>query len=330
MVNLFSWISKSQLVKGLGVILLGFSLASCSDTDGPPADITGIAARGAAIVGKVYVIDADGKEISEAINANGYYRMDVRKMTAPFMLKVVADNGVDPDLYSYAAEPEVVANVTPLTNLAIYIANGSADPALLYNSWASSFGNITTAALAQAQATVNANLGTQYTAFSLDPHTYDHIGTRFYVNGTSIDGLLDALTVDISAGINIFVAGIVNVLPFDLNIDTTAFDIGGVAVATSGAYTLSLEVSVGGVSSGTHALSVNLPVSSVPTDVDSQIVQDTFVSFYGTEGTITINTVTVTADVDTPTTTVAVIDATITTVDGDVAYLATYTYTLNL
>ncbi len=315
--------------KVLSAILLGLALVSCGDTNGDPEDLMGVAATGAAAQGTVFVVDADGVEISKTINADGFFRLDVRGMTAPFMLKSVASNGIDPDLFSYADEANVTANITPLTNLVMYMANGNADPGILYDSWASSFVNIAAADIKNAQAVVNANLSTQYTAFSLDPFTYDFIGTRFLANGTSVDALLDAMTVDLSAGISISVVGIVNALTFDPNIDITGFDIGGDIVAATGAYALVMNVSVdGGTTSSDLALSVNLPASSVPVIGGStQIVEDTFSTFYGSLGPIVINSVTVTGDAAE---TIAVLDATITTEDGDFNYIATYIYTQNI
>ncbi|MES0328090.1 MAG: hypothetical protein ABUK13_07865 [Gammaproteobacteria bacterium] len=316
-------------------MLLGLVLVSCTDTDGPPEDLVGTAAMGAAISGTVYAMDATGVEISKAINADGFFRFDVRGMTAPFIMKSVADNGTGPDLFSYAVGTDVTVNITPLTNLAMYIANGYADPAPLYNNWVSVFGSISAAAITDAQATVNANLSTQYTAFSLDPFTYDFIGTRFLANSTSIDALLDAMTVDLTAGISIAVVGVTMPL-FDPVISTIGFDIGADSVATTGAYTLTMNVSVdaGVTTSSDLLLSINLPASSVPTPAgNTQIVQDIFSTIYGSMGTIVINSVVVTVTVDAVTlieTTVAVIDATITKPDNTVVnYIATYTYTPN-
>ncbi|MDH5612433.1 MAG: hypothetical protein OEY66_08265 [Gammaproteobacteria bacterium] len=332
--SLYSWITGGRFTKTLAVMSLGLALISCADTDGPPKDIIGTAATGAATQGTVFVVDATGVAISKTINADGSFRLDVRHMTAPFMLKSVASNGVDPDLFSYVAAIEgasATVNITPLTNLAMFVANGNADPGVLYDSWASAFGNITATTIKQAQAVVNANLHTQCTAFSLDPFTYDFIGTRFYAggSGTGIDGMLDALTIDLVAG-TVDVIG-VGTLLFNYAISTVGYDIGGDSAATSGAYLLKMRLSVdGGSSSSDLTLSINLPASLVATDVDSQVLQDTFRSFYGSVGSVVINSVTVNPDAVTPSTIIAVVDATITTPEAvDKNYVATYTYTLN-
>jgi len=328
-VNLFGCAIKRRFISGLSAILLSFALVSCSDIDGDPEDLIGIAATGAATQGTVFVVDAEGTEISKTINTDGFYRFDVRGMIAPFMLKSVASNGVDPDLYSYAAEANVTANITPLTNLAVYIANGNSDLSILYDSWASSFVNIAAADITNAQATVNANLSTQYTAYSLDPQTYDFFATIFSTSSTGIDALIEALTIDTTAGISIAVTGIADALVFNPDIDILGYDIGGDSVATIGAYTLVMNVSVDSILSSDLLLSINFPASSVPITGSTQIVEDIFSTFYGSLGPIVINSVTVTIGEELET--IAVVDATISTdEDGDVNYIATYTYTLNV
>lgn len=320
----------NQAIKALSVIFLGMALVACTDTDGPAEDLVGTVASGEAIQGTIYVVDAEGVELNRPINVDGSFRFDVRKLTAPFMLKAVASNGTDPDLYSFAEVPNVAVNVTPLSNIAMFIANGNADPAILYDSWSSSFGNITSAIVKDAKAVVNANLRPQFMAFSLDPFTYDFIGTRFFTNGTSVDGMMEALIVDVSAGaINVSVAGI-GALIFDTGIDIAGYDIGGTSVAETGNYTLTLSVSVDEGAASFIYLLINLPAADLPSVGNTQLVEDMFKSFYGTEGLIVINSTTVTTDEVVPTTTYAKVDATITTQDAVVKnYIATYTYTLN-
>ena len=330
MLNLFSRVTKRPFLKGLGTILLSLVLLACSDTDGPPEDLYGTAAAGAVIQGTVSVVDSVGDELSRPINADGSFRFDVRGMTAPFMLKAVADNEVDPDLFSYSAEVNVAVNITPLTNLAMYIASAStssADLGILYDSWVSTFGNIVAADVVNAQATVNANLATQYTAFSLDPLTYDFFKIWFAANGTSIDALLDVMTVDLLAS-TIDIVG-VDTIAFDYDIPITGYDIGGDSVAVIDAYSLSVEFTVDTTTFSSLLLSINLPASSVPIEGNTQIVQDTFSSFYGSVGDIVINSVTVTIGEELET--IAEVDATITSLDdGAVSYVGIYTYTLNV
>lgn len=324
MVDLISWIKKGQFTRGFGTILLGLALVSCTDTDGPPEDLVGTAAKGVATSGMIYATDATGTEISKEINADGFFRIDVRGMTAPFILKSVADDGSK--LFSYADGTDVTVNITPLTNLALYIANGQADLSVLYNSWVSSYPSIAAVDIINAQAVVNANLSTLYTAFSLDPFTYDFIGERFIANSTGIGALLDTITVDPVAG-TIVVTGVLATIIFDPVIPIVGYDIGGTSVATTGNYSLTLNIAVdGGAASGNVSLSINLPTTSLPTVGSTQLVEDMFSTFYSLIGVVTNISVVVTGDVSE---TIAVLTADVTPSGSTAAiYTATYTYTV--
>lgn len=316
----------SSAIKGLSAILLAFSLVSCSDTDGPPEDLIGTAVSGEPALGTVYVVDANGIELSEEVGLSGIFKVDVRKKTAPFMLRFVTKDGLVAEQFAYSEESDALVNITPLTSLAIFIANGNADPADLYNNWSSTFVNITAEIVTNAQAIVNANLLTQFTAFSSDPFTYDFVGTAFAANGTSIDGLLDATTVDISAGFVDISVLEVGAIAFNTGINVSAYDIGGAVTTTTGAYTVTINISVADVTSTVTTLSVNLPASYLPTAGNTLMVEDMFKSFYGILGAITINSATVTGGTAE---TIVELDATITTTDDVLNYIATYTYTLN-
>jgi len=333
--NLFSRVINRPLTKGLSVILVALALVSCSDTDGAPEDVVGMAANGAATAGTVYLMDSEGTEMTKPINVDGYFRFDARGMVAPFILKTVADNGVDPDLYSYVEEPNIVVNVTPLTNFTMYMANGGSDPGLLYDNWVSSFGTIDALAVKDIQAKINLNLSTQFFGLGLDPLTYDFFATLFSTNGTSIDGLLDAMTIDLPAG-TINIAGIASTIIFDPNVDITGSDIGGDAVEEIGAYSVNMDILIDDVAYDSLLLAINMPAAYVPVpNGNTQIVEDMFITFYNSVGDIVINSVTTTIEVDTSVppieTTVTELDATITTADAvDLQYVITYSYEENL
>ena len=330
MIDLFSLVTNRSYLKGLNALLLTFVLISCSDTDGDPEDIVGVAATGEATRGTVYVVDAEGVELSKPLNADGYFRFDVRGMTAPFMLKSVDSNGIDIDLFSYALEANLTANITPLTNLTLYMATGEPNPSVLYDSWASSFVNVDDADIKNAQAVVNANLSLQYTAFSLDPLTYDFFASIFYTDGTSFDGLLDVLTVDLLPVIDISVMGIADLPAFDPNVDVAGFDIGGESVVEIGAYSLSLEVTVDGEYLNALVLSVNWPADSVPVvGGDTQVIEEMFITYHAVVGDIVINSVSVTVDEWMQTT--VVVDSIISTTDyGDLNYVGYYVFVENI
>jgi hypothetical protein len=98
--------------------------------------ISGVAASGSPLSGTVYLKDSSSpaKELSAPIAADGSFSFDVKGLTAPFLLKVpppTVSNG--PGWYSFAATAGV-ANINPLSNLALVVAYGSDDLAGLYNA----------------------------------------------------------------------------------------------------------------------------------------------------------------------------------------------------
>jgi len=117
-------------------ILVGTSmlLAACNDDDrktsNPPATtpaaetakIEGVAATGKPFVGKVEVVNAQGKKSSAAtINADSTFSVDVPK-GAPYLIRAFNNNAAE-TLYSYAVAAGY-ANVTQLTTAAMYDAYG--------------------------------------------------------------------------------------------------------------------------------------------------------------------------------------------------------------
>lgn len=84
--------------------------------------------------GTVYLKDSStpSKEASASIQPDGSFAVDVGGMTAPFILKAVGTaNGKSCTLYSFATKGGT-ANVNPLSNVAVAIANGGTEPSALY------------------------------------------------------------------------------------------------------------------------------------------------------------------------------------------------------
>ena len=333
----------NQITKGLGAIVLGLTLVACgSDGGSSVKTLKGTAATGAAIVGTVEVIGTGGNLATATIEVDGSFKVKVNGMDAPFMLRTVASNGSASE-YSYAEKANIKVNITPLTTAAMVLAsNSTTNPSTMFNSWVSSHVNVTAAGIENAQAIVNANLSAQYIANNLDPLVYDFFGTEFDANHTGFDGLLDSVSVRILNGVITVTAGGVEI-PFEYSIDITGFDIGGVSniggttdtggtidtsgtVVASGTYTMTVDVVVGGYSSGSVVVDNNIPASAVPTASDFQAVQDSFSSVYGSIGTVTFNNVSVTGNAAQI---VAVLDMTVTTQGFTTEYVATYTYTQN-
>ena len=193
-----------RLLRSVFVLLIIMLMAGCGGGSGsntPPSQtVSGVAATGTPISGTVYLKDSSNpaKEISTPINSDGSYIFDVSSLTAPFILKAVGTaNGQNYTLYSLAGAPGV-ANINPLSHLAVVQANNGVDPASLY-------ANLTTAQLQaiktalapiipQIQALLQQILsqyGVSTTNFISDEYTANHIG---------LDLLFDMIAIIVNNG----------------------------------------------------------------------------------------------------------------------------------
>jgi|GEM_PF-3536970 len=222
---------KTGLIRVFGLVVLAMLLVACGGSSGttPAAPtaatevISGTAAKGAAIEGTVTAIAANGTTVSVTIGAGGSFEVEVTGLSGPFMLKAQPSNGSDPVLFSYAAAAGVVANITPLTNLALYMANSNADPASLFDSWAAQAADLTAQIQAQ-QAVIKANLEAQGLLSGNGlANGIDFFTQAFAANSQGLDAVLDALSVDLSGGINIAIADVAN-FSFNPQIPTNGFD----------------------------------------------------------------------------------------------------------
>lgn len=189
---------KWQAIAFFIIITSSLLLAGCGGGSGSSSPaysqtVSGVAAAGTPIVGTVYLEDSSepAKEISTQINSDGTYSLYTEGLTAPFIL--VADgtvNGQPCTLYSLAGAPGV-ANVNPLTNLAVFQAAVSVT--LQSNE---DFYNQYTTVIPQIQKLLQQLLtpyGAATTNFAFDSYPTNHSG---------LDLLFDmvAITVDISNG----------------------------------------------------------------------------------------------------------------------------------
>lgn len=195
--------------------LSAFALMSgCSSDSTPaPSTLTGTAATGAPIDGTVTIKDAKGVEKDIATGIDGSFTLDIAGMTPPYLLKIMPSSG--PTLYSYASQNGQTVNLTPTTNLAMFLAAGKTDLDTMYTGWDGTA--VTAAQVATAEGTVRANLITQMEAAGLNVASYDLFATPFTADSTGIDGVLDNLivTVDSGAGSFTFTDGSGTDLGFD-------------------------------------------------------------------------------------------------------------------
>ncbi len=250
--------------------LLAVILSACggggSGDGGATASISGTAAIGAPLDGFIYVTDRNGVEVNVPINADGSFSVPVGGMTPPFMLRAVPNAGGD-TLYSYANTADITVNVTPLTNLSLFLANNQNDLATLYNTWASNMGQFSESDVRDAQEIINANLLAELNAAGVDPTLYDFLHTPFDADSTGIDAVLDGLVITVDGNANSFTVTDANltVLGFDVNVDTSAIDIpslNGLNVSDASTWALTITDSANQIPPTT----ITIPGVQVPED----------------------------------------------------------------
>lgn len=156
----------------------------------PSVVMTGVAAVGRALEGYVYIQDAAGTTINVPIGAGGRYAADITFMEPPFILQARANDGSVWYSYAPAAIP---ANVSQLTTLALYLANGKTDLDALFMDWAQQHEVLTELAVLRAQLIVNLNLSELFDAWGLYAGDYNFLTTGFATDGTGFDGVLDSV-----------------------------------------------------------------------------------------------------------------------------------------
>jgi hypothetical protein len=193
------------------LLFLGVVLSACGGGGDAvvavtaPAAITlsGTAATGAAIAGRIYLKDAAGHE-QFVDTTDGRFSFTVTGLSPPFMLKAQwSVNGTTQTLYSLAATAAAgTVNITPLTHLALVSAAGAIalDAAYAAGS-ASTFATIAAAlpaALAQVQQSFAPLFAAQGVAHANpfgDVFAADHGGMDAVLDGVSVSYLAGTVTV---------------------------------------------------------------------------------------------------------------------------------------
>jgi hypothetical protein len=195
-------------MKRLFALLLCLALVACGGSGGGPSGassgptISGVAATGSAIVGRIYLKDAASHE-QYVDTTNGSYSFSLTGLTPPYMLKAEwSANGSIQKLYSFASASGT-ANITPLTNM---VVTAAAAGGVLDSIYAAPTVNTYTAignALPAATTDLKNSLGPLLAVFSVS--NLDPISGVFAPDHTGMDGLLDSVTVTYASG-NVTVA----------------------------------------------------------------------------------------------------------------------------
>ncbi len=193
------------------MILLALALGACggggeSASTAPPVvlvppptlTLSGVAATGGPIAGRISLKDAAGTEQS-VDTADGRFTFVVTDLSPPFMLKAGwTSAGLTQTLYSFsAATVGGIANITPLTQMAVASAARTTALDAVYDTGsAAAFAAIAVAlptAIAQVESSL-APLLAEHGAAAIDP-----VSGAFAADHTGMDGLLDAIARDVRA-----------------------------------------------------------------------------------------------------------------------------------
>ncbi len=227
--QIFKVFSFAILAVVFTLVLSGCGGSNNDDSSGGGATTTlsGTVATGAPFVGTLSITGSGGAQaLNITIAADGSYNANVDGLTAPYMLQAIPTDPAQASLYSYAAATNVIANVTQLTTLAMFISNNNVELATYYAAWANGAAAFAQQALLSAQAVINANLAALYQSNGIDAATYDFFTTAFTADSTGIDAVLDDTAVSLTGG-NIVVSVSGNAgFSFDTGIDVSNINIG--------------------------------------------------------------------------------------------------------
>jgi hypothetical protein len=187
-----------KLLGWFSVFAIILLLTSCGGSNGvnnaPAQTVSGVAAAGGPLIGSVYLEDSSNPSqvISLPIAADGSFSFNVNGLTAPFLLKAIGTvGGNNYTLYSFAAGSGI-ANVNPLSNLAVVEANGG-DLTSLYASpnptEMLAIKNTLATNIAQIQEVLQPTLshfGATTVNFISDPYVANHSGLDLFMDLVSI------------------------------------------------------------------------------------------------------------------------------------------------
>lgn len=248
-------------------------LAACGGGDDSPAgpttppaattvQITGLAATGAAIANAtVTATNVRGEKASATTNAGGQFTLNIAD-GAPFMLAITDAAGKA--WYSYA-QAAGVANINPLTTLALLQANGNKPLADLASGWASR--QLTATQVLDAAKVVNANLSSVMQGKGIDPAAANPFTVSFTPNGTGFDAVLDAMRVNISCSATSCTQTINSpagaaLVSWNASIATSSINLSWSAGGTGGNINIGLG-SCAAPRAGTYSLVVQTTVSGI-------------------------------------------------------------------
>ena len=178
-------------ITALGLLIVSAVISGCGGGSGggstgvSPLIVSGVAATGTPLAGQVILRDSSSVRHDKAtvIANDGTFAIDVSDMTAPFLLKASGTaDGVDRTLYSFADKPGI-ANINPLSTVAVANAAGVDDPAMVFDKADAATLDKMKSGMQGSVNTLKSKLKVLLDGFSAanadpvkDPFTADHTG----------------------------------------------------------------------------------------------------------------------------------------------------------
>lgn len=194
-------ILRSWLILALLILI---SIAGCGggggSAGGGSSTVSGVATAGVPLVGTVYLRDSSNpvKGKSGTIAEAGSYSIDVTGLTAPFILEAVGTVGSSGYTLHSFSPGAGTANLNPFSDLAVALASGGLDPAIIFA--VPSAGTLQTVASKLSVTITDIQTKLQVLLALYDAAKQDPLTGNLIANHTGLDEVMDMVSVDISAG----------------------------------------------------------------------------------------------------------------------------------
>ena len=178
-------------------------VAGCGGTgSSSPTTVSGVAAVGSPLTGTAFLKDSSNppRELSISLAEGGSFSFDTRGLTPPFLLKAVGTAGSTPATTLYSCTPAAgIANINPLSHLAVAEAYGTTELAALYATPDAAAMRLVATGLHDAVGTVLTVLRPTLVKLGIPENNF--IFDQFVANHQGFDLLLDMISVTIDNGI---------------------------------------------------------------------------------------------------------------------------------
>lgn len=175
------------------------STSTSTSTTSPTALtlVTGTAAAGSPIIGKVTVKDSTGTQRTVDIATDGSYSVDVAGMSAPFLFRAIGTVGGRTVAYVSAATGAGTVNITPFTDLIVANIVGMATETYFVTTNPSA-STITAAELSARTQELATRIRPALDALGV-AKTFDLLHTAFKADHSGFDAVMDVLKVEVDA-----------------------------------------------------------------------------------------------------------------------------------